>query len=126
MSDKKDEINKKNEQDWNKVERTQDLVEYVNDKYVNVSVTNEMLNELYNFAMMKGAQCQGDLSERDTSRAKEAGYENIYIKRGLFGEGVVISCFCVHFSPIAYSLSLLKSLPELFKPFLEGAYGCIL
>ncbi|GJV69302.1 hypothetical protein Tco_1484811 [Tanacetum coccineum] len=24
---------------------------------------------------------------------------------GLFGEGVVISCFCVHFSPIAYSLS---------------------
>ncbi|GKD80915.1 hypothetical protein Tco_1347754 [Tanacetum coccineum] len=41
------------EQDWNKVERTQDLVEYVYDKYVNVSVTNEMLNDLYNFAMMK-------------------------------------------------------------------------
>ncbi|GKD41853.1 hypothetical protein Tco_1266498 [Tanacetum coccineum] len=29
MSDKKDEINKKNEQDLSKVERTQDLVDYV-------------------------------------------------------------------------------------------------
>ncbi|GJX05838.1 hypothetical protein Tco_0193770 [Tanacetum coccineum] len=41
------------------------------------------------------------------------------LKNTPFGEGVVISCFCVYFSLIAYSLSvhlylLLKSLPELF------------
>ncbi|GJR62904.1 hypothetical protein Tco_1505066 [Tanacetum coccineum] len=41
------------EQDWSKVERTQDLVEYVYDKYVNVPVTDEMLDDLYNFAMLK-------------------------------------------------------------------------
>ncbi|GJT40761.1 hypothetical protein Tco_0940626 [Tanacetum coccineum] len=39
---------------------------------------------------------------------------SIKVPTGRFGEGVVISCFCVHFSPIAYSLSLRKSLPELF------------
>ncbi|GKC66464.1 hypothetical protein Tco_1099062 [Tanacetum coccineum] len=41
------------EQDWSKVKRTQDLVEYVYDKYENVPVTDEMLDDLYNFAMMK-------------------------------------------------------------------------
>ncbi|GKC96581.1 hypothetical protein Tco_1162023 [Tanacetum coccineum] len=41
------------EQDWSKVERTQDLVEYVYDKYGNVPVTDEMLDDLYNFAMLK-------------------------------------------------------------------------
>ncbi|GJW60392.1 hypothetical protein Tco_0109727 [Tanacetum coccineum] len=35
MSDKNDEINKKNEQDWIKVERTQDLVDYAYAKYEN-------------------------------------------------------------------------------------------
>ncbi|GJS90796.1 hypothetical protein Tco_0773432 [Tanacetum coccineum] len=39
MSDKKDEINKKND--------------YVYDKYGNVPVTDEMLDDVYNFAMMK-------------------------------------------------------------------------
>ncbi|GKC74385.1 hypothetical protein Tco_1120268 [Tanacetum coccineum] len=53
MSDKKDEINKKNEQDWSKVEWTPDLVDYVYDKYENIPVTDEMLDDLYNFAMMK-------------------------------------------------------------------------
>ncbi|GJW69726.1 hypothetical protein Tco_0126643 [Tanacetum coccineum] len=42
------------EQDWSKVERTQDLVEYVYDKYENIPVTDEMLDDLYNFTMMKG------------------------------------------------------------------------
>ncbi|GJU19614.1 hypothetical protein Tco_1152956 [Tanacetum coccineum] len=58
MSDKKDKINKKNEQDWSKVERTQDLVDYVYAKYGNSwkesdEATDEMLDDLYNFAMMK-------------------------------------------------------------------------
>ncbi|GJV33887.1 hypothetical protein Tco_1394287 [Tanacetum coccineum] len=89
-----------------------------------------------------------------------AGCYNYGIKAGFlpveprFGEGVVIFCLRVHFSPIAYSLSLLKSLPELFvsshggtmtmslmhqwhdticggvisprRSLLYGAYGCIL
>ncbi|GJR11296.1 hypothetical protein Tco_0793948 [Tanacetum coccineum] len=53
MSDKKDEINNKNKKDWSKVERTPDLVDYVYDKYGNVPVTDEMLDDLYNYAMMK-------------------------------------------------------------------------
>ncbi|GJT51022.1 hypothetical protein Tco_0977179 [Tanacetum coccineum] len=60
MSDKNDEINKKknNEQDWSKVERTQDLVDYVYAKYGNSwkesnEATDEMLDNLYSFAMMK-------------------------------------------------------------------------
>nr|GEV07035.1 hypothetical protein [Tanacetum cinerariifolium] len=39
--------------DWTIVERTQDLVDSVYDKYRNVPVTDEMLDDLYNFAMMK-------------------------------------------------------------------------
>ncbi|GJZ43928.1 hypothetical protein Tco_0591183 [Tanacetum coccineum] len=42
------------EQDWSKVELTQDLIEYLYDKYGDVEVTDEMLDDLYNFAMMKG------------------------------------------------------------------------
>ncbi|GJS56522.1 hypothetical protein Tco_0629884 [Tanacetum coccineum] len=58
MSDKKDEINKKNEQDWSKVERTQDLVDYVYAKYGNSwkesdEATDQMLDDLYNFVVMK-------------------------------------------------------------------------
>ncbi|GJX64505.1 hypothetical protein Tco_0298848 [Tanacetum coccineum] len=56
MSDKKDEINKKNEPDWRKVEWTLNLVDYVYDKYGNVPVTDEMLDDLYNFAMMKESE----------------------------------------------------------------------
>ncbi|GKB15942.1 hypothetical protein Tco_0849865 [Tanacetum coccineum] len=41
------------EKDWTIVERTQDLVDYVYDKYRNVPVTDEMLDDLYNFAIMK-------------------------------------------------------------------------
>ncbi|GJZ46709.1 hypothetical protein Tco_0594305 [Tanacetum coccineum] len=41
------------EQDGSKVERTQDFVEYVYDKYENIPVTDEMLDDLYNFTMMK-------------------------------------------------------------------------
>ncbi|GJQ97244.1 hypothetical protein Tco_0008383 [Tanacetum coccineum] len=40
-------------QDWSKVERTPDLVDYVYDKYRKVPVTAEMLDDLYNFALMK-------------------------------------------------------------------------
>ncbi|GJT30879.1 reverse transcriptase domain-containing protein, partial [Tanacetum coccineum] len=58
-----------------------------------------------------------------------------------FGEGVVISCFCVHFSPITYSLShggtMTMSLMHQWhdticggvinpRHSLLGAYGCIL
>ncbi|GKA85527.1 hypothetical protein Tco_0807181 [Tanacetum coccineum] len=46
------------EQDWIKVERTQDLVDYAYAKYENSwkesdEVTHEMLDDLYNFAMLK-------------------------------------------------------------------------
>nr|GEW63132.1 peptidase C48, SUMO/sentrin/Ubl1 [Tanacetum cinerariifolium] len=46
------------EQDWSKVERTQDLIDYVYAKYGNTwkesdEATDEMLDDLYNFAMMK-------------------------------------------------------------------------
>ncbi|GJW64715.1 hypothetical protein Tco_0116599 [Tanacetum coccineum] len=46
------------EQDWSKVERTQDLIDYVYAKYENSwkesdETTDEMLDDLYNFAMMK-------------------------------------------------------------------------
>ncbi|GJW06069.1 hypothetical protein Tco_1568492 [Tanacetum coccineum] len=60
MSDVNDEINKKknNEQDWSKVERTKDLADYVYAKYGNSwkesdEVTDEMLDDLYNYAMLK-------------------------------------------------------------------------
>nr|GEW25786.1 actin-binding, cofilin/tropomyosin type [Tanacetum cinerariifolium] len=59
MSDKKDEINKKNERDWSKVERIQDLVDYVyyakygNNWKESDEVIDQMLDDLYNFAMMK-------------------------------------------------------------------------
>nr|GEX82871.1 hypothetical protein [Tanacetum cinerariifolium] len=65
MSDKKDEINKKNEQDWSKVERTLNLVDYVYDKYENVPVTDEMLDDLYNFAMMKSRAGKADRDDVD-------------------------------------------------------------
>nr|GEV82463.1 hypothetical protein CTI12_AA596350 [Tanacetum cinerariifolium] len=41
------------EKDWSKVERTQDFVDYVYDKYGNITVIDEMLDDMYNFAMMK-------------------------------------------------------------------------
>ncbi|GJZ70477.1 hypothetical protein Tco_0634027 [Tanacetum coccineum] len=46
------------EQDWSKVERTQDLVDYVYVKYGNTwkesdEATDEMIDDLYNFSMMK-------------------------------------------------------------------------
>ncbi|GJT81001.1 hypothetical protein Tco_1055343 [Tanacetum coccineum] len=53
MSNKKDEINKKNEAYRSKVEWTPDLVDYVYYKYGNVLVTDEILDDLCNFTMMK-------------------------------------------------------------------------
>nr|GEV57533.1 hypothetical protein [Tanacetum cinerariifolium] len=41
------------EKDWSKVKRTHDFVEYVYDKYGNTTVIDEMLDDMYNFAMMK-------------------------------------------------------------------------
>ncbi|GKE29786.1 hypothetical protein Tco_1445170, partial [Tanacetum coccineum] len=87
MSDKKDEINKKNEKDWSNVERTQDLVEYVYDKYGNTTITDEMLDDLYNFAMMKDdkgkvddlqnrlSKLEVDLAEHDKGKAKLAEHD---------------------------------------------------
>nr|GEV21953.1 zinc finger BED domain-containing protein RICESLEEPER 2-like [Tanacetum cinerariifolium] len=44
------------EPDWSKVEWTLNLVDYVYDKYRNVPVTDEMLDGLYNYVMMKEAE----------------------------------------------------------------------
>ncbi|GJX64756.1 hypothetical protein Tco_0299099 [Tanacetum coccineum] len=62
MSYGNDEINKKpenNEQDWSKVEKTHDFVDYVYAKYGNSwkesdEISDEMLADLYNYAMLKG------------------------------------------------------------------------
>ncbi|GJV07431.1 hypothetical protein Tco_1345087 [Tanacetum coccineum] len=78
MSDKKDEINKKNEQDWSKVERTPDLVDYVYDKYGNVPVIDEMLDDLYNFAMMK----KKFLSMVESEKVTEKIYRKLLIRYG--------------------------------------------
>ncbi|GJV87813.1 hypothetical protein Tco_1531751 [Tanacetum coccineum] len=56
------------EKDWIKVERTQDLIEYVYDKYVNTTVTDEMLDDLYNFAMMKEKYLSMVESEKEKAK----------------------------------------------------------
>ncbi|GJW50664.1 hypothetical protein Tco_0092015 [Tanacetum coccineum] len=81
MSDKKDEINKKNEKDWTIVERTQDSVDYVYDKYQNVPVTDEMLDDLYNFAIMKEKYLSMVESEKkvESSNATEKIYRKLMV-----------------------------------------------
>nr|GEW02921.1 hypothetical protein [Tanacetum cinerariifolium] len=69
MSDKKDKINKKRvEQDWSKVERNPDLIDYVYNKYGDVKVTDNMVDDLYDYVMMKR---EGEVKE-DFARANQA------------------------------------------------------
>ncbi|GJU39776.1 hypothetical protein Tco_1192733 [Tanacetum coccineum] len=72
MSDKKD---------WSKVERTQYLVDYVYDKYGNTTVIDEMLDNMYNFAMIKGGKRDCDLGGSSgknayNKQASETNYES--------------------------------------------------
>ncbi|GJS15872.1 hypothetical protein Tco_0410344 [Tanacetum coccineum] len=65
----------------------------------------------------RGAQCQGDLSERDTSRAKEAGYENIYIKRGINQQDMSLMRYGWH-----HPFCRLADTDELFLGTHEGLF----
>ncbi|GKC78705.1 hypothetical protein Tco_1129479 [Tanacetum coccineum] len=88
MSDKKDEINKKNEQDWSKVEWTPDLVDYVYDKYENIPVTDEMLDDLYNFAMMKEKfLSMVESKKKFDDQIADVILEDLYIKYGKDDKG---------------------------------------
>nr|GEV65395.1 peptidase C48, SUMO/sentrin/Ubl1 [Tanacetum cinerariifolium] len=79
MTDKNDEINNKrnNGQDWSKVERTHDLIDYVYAKYENSwkksdEAIHEMLDDLYNFVMLKGlSECKASESNIRRIRVKD-------------------------------------------------------
>ncbi|GJZ07131.1 hypothetical protein Tco_0540924 [Tanacetum coccineum] len=73
--------------DWSKVERTPDLVEYVYNKYGSVEVIDEMLDDLYNYAMMKNkflsmveAEKKAKLMVKSKKVESEKATEKIYRK----------------------------------------------
>ncbi|GKE22432.1 hypothetical protein Tco_1433944 [Tanacetum coccineum] len=82
MSDGNDEINKKPENnDWSKVEKTQDLVYYVYAKYRNSwkksdEISDEMLADLYNYAMLKVGKY---LSMIESSKATNKDYTKLLV-----------------------------------------------
>nr|GEY01035.1 peptidase C48, SUMO/sentrin/Ubl1 [Tanacetum cinerariifolium] len=68
------------EQDWSKVKKTQNMVDYVYAKYENRwkqsdEVTDEMLADLYNYAMLKGKF----LSMVESSKATYKGYTKLLV-----------------------------------------------
>ncbi|GJS16180.1 hypothetical protein Tco_0410652 [Tanacetum coccineum] len=84
MSDKKDKINKKRtEQDWSRVERTPDLIDYVYNKYGDVEVTDEMVEDLYDYDMMKNkflSMVEAEKKAKMMVESKNVESEKIYRK----------------------------------------------